>query len=84
MCIKLWRKKKKMAENMNRDIVDVIKFMDDVKVEMLGGASSGLLRGFIPGEKRRYTELFVEMSRRVSTMDPQDLPESHPPTVPVM
>lgn len=70
-------------ENLNRDIVDLIKFMDDVEAEMLRGQSRGLQRGFIPGERRRYTELFAEISRRVSMMEPQDLPETHPLPSPV-
>ena len=78
MCIKLWRKKKKMADLWNRDIVDLLKWMDDVREEMLASESARLHRGFIPREKRRYKEIFADMSARIEVMDPSDFPEVHP------
>ena len=72
-----------MAENelYNRDIADIIKYLDDMKTEMLSSQSSRLHRGFISEEKRRYVELLNTLSKRVGAADTGDFPEVHPHTI---
>jgi len=67
-----------MGELYNRDISDLVKWIEDVKEEMLASQSSRLHRGFIPEEKRRYLELLASMSKRIETVDTGDFPEVHP------
>ena len=67
-----------MSELYNRDILDLEKWLDDIKAEMLASQSSRLHRGFIAEEKRRYVELLTAVAKRLDAMETGDFPEVHP------
>ena len=67
-----------MADLYNRDVVDVVNWLKDIETEMCASQSSRLHRGFIAGEKRRYVELLEAIMKRVTVMEPEDFPETHP------